>query len=234
EAEQLLDLSTSPSPENRRRLSGLRVALSISLGLIAILFTLWPQVSSSAVWMYRSYEEAALARPIITKSVTSGVAYLLGDAIAQSVDGPGIDRGRVVRSATAGLVSHGPQASAPLHVWCLLLDRYCRFGGAPWALAVKIGLDQTLFASYINAAFCVVIETLRRQPPSAVLRKARRVAPPPCNFRPQKSFSSHAPAAGATIVVAEPQGLMALLASSTCHHLLTGSAAPACSLGRLS
>ena len=47
-----------------------------------------------------------------------------------------------MRSTAAGCISHGPQ----LHYWNLLLERFCSFGGAPWAFAVKIVLDQTIFS----------------------------------------------------------------------------------------
>ena len=68
--------------------------------------------------LYHAYEAAAIARPLITKSATSGVAYLLGDTIAQrrSAAGP-ISRGRLTRATIAGAVSHGPQ----LHYWTVKL-----------------------------------------------------------------------------------------------------------------
>ena len=59
-------------------------------------------------------------------------------------------------------VSHGPQ----LHYWCLLLDRYATFGGAWWACPLNMMLDQSVFALYINAAFCLITETLRRPTPA--------------------------------------------------------------------
>lgn len=115
---------------------------------------------------FHAYEAAALARPIITKSLTSGVAYTLGDVLAQhatrsrrasaaaskSDASASLDSARVARSGVAGLISHGPQ----LHVWSLLLDRYVDFGPGRWAmrgaLVAKIVLDQTFFSLYMNAA----------------------------------------------------------------------------------
>jgi hypothetical protein len=73
--------------------------------------------------LYHAYEAAAIARPLITKSATSGVAYLLGDTIAQrrSAAGPrGVSRGRLTRATIAGAVSHGPQ----LHYWTVKLSLY--------------------------------------------------------------------------------------------------------------
>ena len=79
----------------------------------------WAQLAGLAVSLYHAYEQAALASPLLTKASTSGVAYLLGDFLAQSVSGSQVSLMRMVRSTIAGFVSHGPQ----LHFWCLLLDR---------------------------------------------------------------------------------------------------------------
>lgn len=111
-----------------------------------------------ALALYHGYEAAALARPLLVKAATSGCAYLLGDLIAQTVAVPRrLDRGRLFRSTFAGTFSHGPQ----LHAWTVFLDRFVSFGGARWALLVKIGLDQTLFALYINGAFCMLTELMQ-------------------------------------------------------------------------
>jgi len=118
--------------------------------------------------LYHAYEAAAIARPLITKSATSGVAYLLGDTIAQRQAGGPLSRSRITRATIAGAVSHGPQ----LHYWTVLLER----SGLP--LLGKIALDQTLFSLYINAAFCVLTEALQRRPLRAALAKARAAARP--------------------------------------------------------
>ena len=60
---------------------------------------------------YHAYEAAAIARPLITKSATSGVAYLVGDIMAQvavprtnaEAGSRVLNQGRVVRSTAAGL-----------------------------------------------------------------------------------------------------------------------------------
>ena len=68
--------------------------------------------------LYHAYEAAAIARPLITKSATSGVAYLLGDTIAQRQAGGQLSRSRITRATIAGAVSHGPQ----LHYWTVKLS----------------------------------------------------------------------------------------------------------------
>ena len=61
-----------------------------------------------------------------------------------------------------------------------MVERYFSFGGAPWALFVKIVLYQTFFASYLNAAYCMIIELLQRHS----LRKAVRKVACDCHFTP--------------------------------------------------
>lgn len=54
--------------------------------------------------------------PVLVKACTSGTVYALGDWTAQTFEGTAlsdIKRGRVVRSALAGLLLHGPLS----HVW---------------------------------------------------------------------------------------------------------------------
>lgn len=134
----------------------------------ALLLALAPFAPRAALQSYRSYEAAALASPLITKSATSGVAYLLGDSIAQSQSGKPADRGRLMRATIAGTFSHGPQ----LHWWTVLLERT----GLP--LLAKIALDQTIFSLYLNAAFCTVTELLQGRPLRATWAKVRAAAWP--------------------------------------------------------
>ena len=89
-----------------------------------------------------------------------------------------VSKRRVLRSGAAGFISHGPQ----LHFWSLILDRYVVFGSGAWALRgavlAKIALDQTFFALYINAAYCMTLELLKRSPLSLALTRIRRAAWP--------------------------------------------------------
>mmetsp|Transcript_5779 Transcript_5779/g.10109 ORF Transcript_5779/g.10109 Transcript_5779/m.10109 type:complete len:115 (+) Transcript_5779:142-486(+) len=78
-----------------------------------------------------------------------------------------------MRASFAGFVSHGPQ----LHFWCLLLDRYVSFGGTSWGLVAKIALDQTFFASYMNAAFCFIVELLQGRSLGDVVKKVGSTQP---------------------------------------------------------
>ena len=135
--------------------------------------------AASAHWqqligLWGAYESAAISRPLATKAATSGVAYCLGDVASQALTEERIDARRTARSSVAGFVSHGPQ----LHFWTLLLERHCSFGGAAWALPVKIVLDQTVFSLYLNSAYVALMEALRASWPAEIWRRVRCSALP--------------------------------------------------------
>jgi protein Mpv17 len=55
------------------------------------------------------------------------------------------------------------------------------FGGVVWSLPLKIFLDQTFFASYLNAAYCFCIEAMQRRPLREIGRREvlpARILPP--------------------------------------------------------
>lgn len=65
---------------------------------------------------WAAYSEVLRDNPVLVKACTSGVVYSLGDWTAQTVEGiplSELKRGRVLRSAMAGLLLHGPMS----HVW---------------------------------------------------------------------------------------------------------------------
>jgi len=146
--------------------SSLRIWLPTLVSLAAYGFSRRSQLAAGAATAFRFLDSHYVSHPLVTKACTSGAAYLLGDLLAQRLTTAprwrALDVGRTFRSTFAGFVSHGPQ----LHYWCLLLDRYATFGGAWWACPLNMMLDQTVFALYINAAFCLITETLRRPTPA--------------------------------------------------------------------
>ena len=165
---------TAPQTHKRRAGGVWRKALPLA-GMIMLLTAVICSSASQAVggflWLYREYEKAALAFPIVTKSATSGIAYFLGDSIAQAQAQKPADYGRLVRATLAGFISHGPQ----LHFWTLFLE----WSALP--LLVKVLLDQTLFALYLNGAYAVLTETLQGRSPRSALAKAKAAALP-CLF----------------------------------------------------
>ena len=60
----------------------------------------------------------------------------------------------------------------------VLLERYASFGGAWWALPTKIVLDQTLFALYLNGAYCALLELMSRSSPRETWRRVKQAAWP--------------------------------------------------------
>lgn len=164
------EMVRTSSPRLRHTATTLAPALG-TLALGSALLVFYPQqrlvLTRLALRLYRAYGAAAMGSPLLTKAATSGVAYCLGDMLAQRFSADGgrelvagesaggglvgasatsavpffFDAPRAARSAIAGFFSHGPQ----LHYWCLLLERYVSFGGAWYALLVKIALDQVAF-----------------------------------------------------------------------------------------
>ena len=69
------------------------------------------------------YDEAALARPVLVKALTSAYCYFVGDLLAQGLrmeerDVERLDLARAARSSAAGFVGHGPVA----HYWLGYMD----------------------------------------------------------------------------------------------------------------
>ncbi|CAM9574004.1 unnamed protein product, partial [Hapterophycus canaliculatus] len=65
---------------------------------------------------WEGYSSSLRDNPVLVKACTSGIVYTMGDWVAQTVEGTDlseIKRGRVLRSALAGLLLHGPLS----HVW---------------------------------------------------------------------------------------------------------------------
>ena len=125
------------------------------------------------------YDEAALARPVLVKALTSAYCYFVGDLLAQGLrmeerDVERLDLARAARSSAAGFVGHGPVA----HYWLGYMDSL-DIGVLP-----KILLDQ--------GPMSIVYNTSRR----------RRLFPRPRrNPRPQALHVAHR-----RVRAAEPAG----------------------------
>lgn len=71
---------------------------------------------------WAGYTDSLRDNPVLVKAYTSGTVYALGDGVAQTFEGvelADIKRGRVLRSALAGLLLHGPLS----HVWYDVCER---------------------------------------------------------------------------------------------------------------
>lgn len=98
---------------------------------------------------WAAYSEILLVNPVLVKACTSGIVYSLGDWTAQTFEGVAladIKRGRVLRSALAGLLLHGPMS----HVWYGLCEAGFDFLGwnDNWWVLVLI-LSIALFQPYL-------------------------------------------------------------------------------------
>ncbi|CAM9511773.1 unnamed protein product [Choristocarpus tenellus] len=118
------------------------------------------------------YEATVSESPIVTKALTSCVAYGLGDLTAQLFTGKTmetIDLRRTARSATAGLLVHGPLC----HYWIMLMQTYLDFDGAWWNFVPKVIADQTVWSLFLNAAYTSMITGLKGKSPEEVVKEVK-------------------------------------------------------------
>ncbi|CAM9531510.1 unnamed protein product [Ectocarpus fasciculatus] len=123
------------------------------------------------------YEATVSESPIITKALTSCVAYGLGDFTAQLFTGKTLedmDLMRTARSATAGLLIHGPLC----HFWIELMQTYLDFDGAWWNFIPKVIADQTVWSVFLNAAYSTMIMSLQGLPKDEVWGEVKSKAWP--------------------------------------------------------
>eukprot|EP00752_Nemacystus_decipiens_P010299 g9176.t1 len=123
------------------------------------------------------YEATVSESPIPTKALTSCVAYGLGDFTAQLFTGKNletIDLKRTARSATAGLLVHGPLC----HFWIELMQTYLDFDGAWWNFIPKVIADQTVWSVFLNAAYSTMIMSLQGLPREEVWNQVKTTAWP--------------------------------------------------------
>lgn len=103
--------------------------------------------------LLHSYLRLLNERPILTKSVTSGTLFGLGDCIAQYADGSLQRRGysgdRTLKAVVWGGVIFAPAA----HVWYnKFLERVIP-GATTAAVLKKVVLDQTLWSVAVNSVY---------------------------------------------------------------------------------
>ena len=113
--------------------------------------------------------------PYRSAAAVSGAVYGLGDLTAQAYEGRGLrdlDAARLLRSAAAGAVAHGPLSA----LFYERLDRLVVLssalgnGDAWFAPLFKVGVDQTLWAAGWNALHLSLLGAMRLESPAAVGR----------------------------------------------------------------
>lgn len=102
--------------------------------------------------------------PIPTKAVTSATVYTIGDILAQRTEGKtmgDLDRLRVLRSLTAGLIGHGPLSHGWYNFSEGLFTNLLQWT-AWWAFVPKIVLDQMLWGPIWNNTYIALLGLMKR------------------------------------------------------------------------
>mmetsp|Transcript_2269 Transcript_2269/g.3229 ORF Transcript_2269/g.3229 Transcript_2269/m.3229 type:complete len:324 (+) Transcript_2269:42-1013(+) len=149
--------------------------LLVIVGTVAFRLTV-PTLDSSRGWTtgevlfrlpqdnWQGYLDVLRAHPVFVKAVTSGSVYALGDYTAQTTNGTplaDLDRLRVVRSAVAGFIGHGPLS----HYWYTICESFFDFIGCNsywWVIFPKIVLDQFLWGPIWNATYVSLVGILKQ------------------------------------------------------------------------
>ena len=73
--------------------------------------TAWSRLFAAGKQFGVWYDVQLQARPVLTKSATSGVLFMLGDGLSQTIEGGGLDGARLVRmgiwGSMFGVLAHG-------------------------------------------------------------------------------------------------------------------------------
>eukprot|EP00965_Chrysotila_dentata_P245614 6206662-Pleurochrysis_carterae.AAC.1 len=167
--------SNSTADISYKRFNQLVVAASVSLSLAwvgtsvssylaanAIAATPMASLTAIPAVLWQSYQTAVAAAPVPTKAALTGVTYVFGDAVAQTValraqnkSAWSMDPYRYARNGVVGLVLLGPLAH---YYYDFVADNF-----ADWPIFLKIGLDQTLYLAFYNTIYYVVLGLLAGQ-----------------------------------------------------------------------
>lgn len=149
------------------------------------------------------YDDCLRARPLVTKCVTSGILFGVGDRIAQHIerrndatldstssddDAVFVDyeaKAHAQRDAThasalrtARMMVWGGLGFAPIaHTWYNLIERLAP-GSTATAVVKKIALDQIFFAPAISTTFYTATQSLEGKSLSEALAVAKEKVPP--------------------------------------------------------
>ena len=121
---------------------------------------------------WTSYMHHLESNPILTKAITSGTVYTIGDVVAQQTElqggdstgdrsGVGLDGMRVLRSCLAGLIGHGPLSHMWYNVCDYSFENVLHLSAAFWPL--KILVDQTIWGPIWNNTYIVLLGLMKRE-----------------------------------------------------------------------
>jgi len=126
--------------------------------------------SAGALWT--AYNNALETNPIITKGCTSLVGFSLGDFLAQKFLGnkdDDFDYVRLIRLASFGLLMHGPIG----HFFYGFLDEKMP-GTAGMTVALKVLIDQVLWAPIFTVLFFTYIGLASGDGPAKIIEKCKK------------------------------------------------------------
>jgi len=110
------------------------------------------------------------------QAVTSATVYTIGDIIAQKTEGLDIgklDRGRILRSALAGLIGHGPMSHVWYHVSEDFFDNILHLH-AWWDFVPKVVVDQLVFGPIWNNSYILLLGIMQLQKPGQIFGDMKR------------------------------------------------------------
>jgi protein Mpv17 len=144
------------------------------------------------VFLFRSlfgvYSDVLLRHPVFVKAVTSALAYLMGDMIAQVLKKDKserrIDSTRMLVSCLAGGLGHGPLS----HMWykfseAIFTEALHWSQKNWWVVLVKVLLDQTIWCPLWKNLYFIMIGLLNLEPPAKVWLDCRRMTMPYIRWR---------------------------------------------------
>eukprot|EP00960_Hanusia_phi_P019824 585018-Hanusia_phi.AAC.1 len=105
--------------------------------------------TTMVVW--GAYLRSLSSRPLLTKSLSSGVLFGVGDVLAQSISHDKVDGGRACWLTVFGCAVYGPSN----HAWFALQERYVNVGGSRKLLqaCARVGVHSVVYAPLSVAAF---------------------------------------------------------------------------------
>ena len=110
------------------------------------------------------------------QAVTSATVYTIGDIISQKTEGVDIgklDRGRILRSALAGLIGHGPMSHIWYHVSEDFFDNTLHLS-AWWDFLPKVVVDQLIFGPIWNNSYILLLGIMQLQRPGQIFADMKR------------------------------------------------------------
>ncbi|KAL9224754.1 hypothetical protein vseg_000763 [Gypsophila vaccaria] len=135
-------------------------------------FSSWSSSSSSKVGLVGWYMGMIKARPVLTKSITSSLIYVVADFTSQTIALPSsepYDFIRTLRMAGYGLVILGPS----LHFWFNFISKVLPSRDLP-TTAKKMALGQTVYGPFMNVIFFSLNAALQGEDGNEILARLKR------------------------------------------------------------